>query len=145
MKDTLLQIRDSSVLSTNSNVLNKIQELNSNFNWLLLFSIIELVIILVLIIKLKSKDIKVDKFDEFRELKNAKNSDIDMNNLMNSINYSRNLYKELSRKCHPDRFESENDKNVAQQIFQEITRHKHNHKILLELKEKAIEKLNISF
>ncbi len=145
MKDTLILIKDSTVTSLNTSVLNKLQDDKSHLNWWSIISILELTIIIVLLFKLKRKERFDNKFDKYQELKNAKKSNIDMNDLMNSINYSKDLYKELSRKCHPDRFENEDLKMKAEQIFQEITRHKHNHKILLELKEKAIKELSITF
>jgi curved DNA-binding protein CbpA len=67
----------------------------------------------------------------------------DMKNLVNSIAKSRELYKELSRQCHPDRFVNTDLQPTAEDIFQEISRNKRNYKILLALKERAIEKLNI--
>lgn len=68
-----------------------------------------------------------------------------MGNLMNSINNSSELYKELSRKCHPDRFVNSPDQKLAEEIFQEIARHKRNHEKLIALKERAIAELNIKF
>ena len=42
-----------------------------------------------------------------------------MNNLMDSIHNSRNLYKELSKKCHPDRFINDPKQKIAEEIFQD--------------------------
>ena len=40
-----------------------------------------------------------------------------MNNLMDSMHKSRNLYKELSKKCHPDRFINNPKQKIAEEIF----------------------------
>lgn len=68
-----------------------------------------------------------------------------MENLMDSINGARTLYKELSRKCHPDRFVNTPKEKIAQEIFQEITKNQRNFEKLKLLKEKAINSLNINF
>lgn len=118
---------------------------SSNNFWFWL-SIIQLVIILFLVLKLSRKQ-KNLAFSELNKdhLKKSKEADIDMGNLMNSINNSSELYKELSKKCHPDRFVNSPDQKLAEEIFQEIARHKRNHEKLTALKERAISELNITF
>ena len=72
--------------------------------------------------------------------------DIDFNNIINSSFNSIKLYDELKVKCHPDRFPTDKEKNMlAENLFQEISKNKTNVKRLLELKEEAIQKLNINF
>ena len=78
-------------------------------------------------------------------LSEAKSATIDMNNVINDINNSRNLYKKLSRKCHPDLFATDEKKRkVADELFQEITKSQRDYKRLLELQELANQKLNIT-
>lgn len=103
----------------------------------------ELIIIITLIICLiyikRSK--KVSKFDN--DIRQAKETTINMDELMLNINKSKELYKELSRKCHPDKhIESEFQKEI-EELFQEITKNKRNFQELLKLKEIAINKYNI--
>jgi len=74
-----------------------------------------------------------------------KSGNIDINNLMNSIHYSRELYKELSKKCHPDRFVNTPKQEIAEEIFQRISKNKRNYEQLIFIKEEAIDKLNINF
>jgi len=69
----------------------------------------------------------------------------DMDNLMNSINSSKSLYKELSRLCHPDRFIGDEKQNIAQEIFKEISKSKRDFGKLESLKERAKKELNINF
>lgn len=145
MKDTLQIIKDSINLSLEVKEPNILQNDFSNINWWLLFSIFELIVILILIYKLKSKKKVLNSVDNFQELKHAKKSNIDMADLMKSINHSKDIYKELSKKCHPDRFEDEIEKTKAEEIFQKITRNKHDYKKLQELKALAIKQLNITF
>ena len=106
----------------------------------------EFAFIIYLIIRLKSKKSKLAFSDLGKEsVKNAKTQSIDMENLMDSINGARTLYKELSRKCHPDRFVNTPKEKIAQEIFQEITKNQRNFEKLTLLKEKAINSLNINF
>jgi hypothetical protein len=106
---------------------------------------IELFIIVWLIVKLQGQ-----KRNEL-ELSNVKKSDlkksenVNMDNLLNSIHHSRELYKELSIKCHPDRFVNSSKQEIAQEIFQRISRHKRNYEQLMLIKEEAKDKLNINF
>ena len=141
MKYILLQIKtDTTAVSALS---SGVPSPNNFWFWL---SIIELVIILFLVFKLSSKKKNLAFSDLNKEnLKKSKETDIDMGNLMKSINNSSELYKELSRKCHPDRFVNSPDQKLAEEIFQEIARHKRNHEKLIALKERAIAELNITF
>jgi hypothetical protein len=66
-------------------------------------------------------------------------------NLLNSIAKSAMLYKELSRKCHPDKFINTPLEETAQELFKEISKNKRNYEKLTMLKKKAIEELNINF
>jgi hypothetical protein len=116
---------------------------DSIFFWI---AIIEFFLILFLIWKLNGKkrpshfsDVPKDK------LKKAKKTEINMANLMDSINGSRELYVELSRVCHPDRFINTDKQEIASEIFKEISKNKRNYEKLLALKEKAITELNVTF
>lgn len=141
MKQILLQIKsDSLAIETISKAENS---LDSTWFWI---AIIEFSIIVLLLIRLKTKksdlafsDLPIDK------MKNAKSSSIDMDNLMNSINGSRDLYKELSRACHPDKFVNTEKQKIAEEIFQNISKDKRNFEKLLALKERAKIELNVNF
>lgn len=56
---------------------------------------------------------------------------------------ARLLYNELKRECHPDKF-SDGKKVIATKIFQSLVANKYNYPILLEIKRKAVNELNIS-
>ena len=108
-------------------------------------SVTEFLIIIFLILKLKRKYSALEFADLTSEtLNSAKKTEINFDNLMNSINNSRDLYKELSRVCHPDRFINTPKQKLAEEIFQEISRHKRNHEKLTTLKERAKAELNIN-
>ena len=113
-------------------------------NFWLWIAAAEFFIILFLLLKIfKKKKTVVDP--EISEILSvAKNSDMDMNSLMDNINKSRGLYKQLSTKCHPDRFADTEISNKANEIFQEITKNKRDYKRLLELKIIAETELNIT-
>lgn len=103
----------------------------------------ELIIIIFLLAKsMKGKRSISDK-EKFRM--NAMSGEIDFGNILKSSFLSQQLYDELKVKCHPDRFPDDEEKNrIANQIFQEISKNRHNYKKLLELKEQAKQKLNIN-
>lgn len=140
MRNILLQLKtDNVVTETISNT-----DSNSHSIWFWI-ALAELIIIAFLIftIKKKKKDLKFADLSKDK-IRNAKKSDIDMDNLMNSINSSKDLYKELSRTCHPDRFINSDKQKIAEEIFQEISKHKRDFKNLTELKQRAITELNIN-
>lgn len=139
MKQILLQIlSDSSKMTT---VKSKSSLTENYWFWI---AAAELGLILFLIAKLRQKQ-KVMLDSTTEELLNkSKNSNVDMDNLMNSINKSRELYKLLSTKCHPDRFLEETINKKASEIFQEISKNQRNYNRLLELKEIAQTELNIT-
>lgn len=109
-------------------------------------ALVELIIIAYLIFKPNKKDSELAFGDlSKKKIRGSKKSEIDMSNLMNSINSSKTLYKELSRSCHPDRFVNTDKQLIAQEIFQEISKNERDFNKLTELKEKATQKLNIKF
>lgn len=139
MNDTLIQ--DSITLA--GQAISKTAETGEHPNWWMWLAIAEFGIIAFLILKeqLKPKDTAKQRFKN-ESLK----QDIDFGNIINSSFNSIQLYDELRVKCHPDRFPTDKEKNtIAENIFQEISKNKNNVKRLLELKEEAIQKLNINF
>jgi len=139
MNDTLIQ--DS--IKVAGKAISKVTEANDNTNWWMWLAIVELGIIAYLILKEKLKS-KVTAKQQFKS--ESLKQDIDFNNIINSSFNSIKLYDELKVKCHPDRFPTDKEKNIiAENLFQEISKNKTNVKRLLELKEEAIQKLNINF
>ncbi len=139
MNDTLIQ--DS--IKVAGKAISKVTEANDNTNLWMWLAIVELGIIAYLILKEKLKS-KVTAKQQFKS--ESLKQDIDFNNIINSSFNSIKLYDELKVKCHPDRFPTDKEKNIiAENLFQEISKNKTNVKRLLELKEEAIQKLNINF
>ena len=135
----------SLLLNTNKKIIpnDKIIDIHSMWFWI---SLIELLLIIYLIYKLKSKKKGIELTDlETKHIKDSKSNKIDMGNLMDSIHNSRNLYKELSKKCHPDRFINDPKQKIAEEIFQEITKYERNFEKLRSLKLRAENELNINF
>jgi hypothetical protein len=108
--------------------------------WLIL-STIEFLIILFLFYRLKRNN---DKSFIAREIKKSKGKQIDMNELMKDINLSKDLYKQLSRACHPDRFAGTELEITANELFQEVQQSENNYAALCDLKKQIEEKLNLS-
>jgi len=123
-----------------------LEKVSTSHSLLFWIAIIELIVIIFLLYKLKSKK-KINELSDFeaKNIKNSKKNAIDMDNLMNSIHNSRTLYKELSKKCHPDRFINDIKQKNAEEIFQEITKNERNYEKLSSLKLRAENELNINF
>ena len=139
MNDTLIQ--DS--INVASKAISKISESDESTNLWMWIALAELGIIAYLILKEKFKS-KVSSKQQFKS--ESLKQEIDFNNIINSSFNSEKLYDELKVKCHPDRFPTDKEKNlIAESIFQQITKNKTNIKRLLELKDEAIQKLNINF
>jgi len=139
MNDTVIQ--DSIKIA--SKAISKITETGESTNWWMWIALAELGIITYFILKGNFKS-KVSTKQQFKS--ESLKRDIDFNNIINSSFNSVKLYDELKVKCHPDRFPTDKEKNlIAENIFQQITKNKTNVKRLLELKEEAIQKLNINF
>ena len=130
------------VAQTDTNKLIKVTT-SSNVSIWFWVSLVELLLIIYLFFKLKRKRSVLDFSDLTKA--NLKTDSVNMTDLMDNINKSKDLYKVLSRKCHPDKFIDSNYHSIADDIFQEITINKRNFKKLDELKERAIKELNVKF
>ena len=108
--------------------------------WWMMIAIVELVIIVVLLFsKGKADDKKRSIKRQVRE-----EGDINFGNVIASSFGAEALYKELIRKCHPDRFAPDEKKvAIANDISERLGKYKHDLKKLNELKEEAVNKLNI--
>ena len=69
--------------------------------------------------------------------------EIDINNVINSSFHATELYDQLKRICHPDRFTDPIKKEIADRIFQSITENKRDYKRLQQIKIQAIKELNV--
>ena len=111
-----------------------------SINWWMIFSIFEFIVIVSLLLDKLNRNRSKPKFDK-QEIIDQK---VDFGNLIKSSFHASELYDELIRKCHPDRFVGDDRKiEIATQLSSKITENRNNLKKLEELKEEAIEKLNI--
>ena len=139
MNENLIQ--DS--LKVAEQIISKTTGTGEPTSWWMWIAIAEFGVIAFLILKQKFKP-KDSARQRFRD--ESLNQDIDFNNIINSSFNSTQLYDKLKVKCHPDRFPIDKEKNsIAENLFQQITKNQNNVKRLLELKEEAIQKLNINF
>jgi hypothetical protein len=60
-------------------------------------------------------------------------SNSEMTNVVNSMFLCEPIYDKLKVKCHPDRFVDENQKSIAENLFQELQKHRYNYEKLLEI------------
>lgn len=117
------------------------QATQNGINVWMIVALAELVIIIGLLISRKKSD---DKRAELKR-KILAEGDIDIGNTMNSMFNAEPLYKELIRKCHPDRFAPDEAKMAAaSELSMRITKNKHDRKALEALRQEAINKLNIN-
>lgn len=139
--DTSLIIQDS--LEVSKKVVDTSTESVDDTNWWFWIAIIQFCIIMFLILKSKL----TRKHSVKQKLKKESLSkEVDFDNIINSSFNSKEIYDELKVKCHPDRFSTNEEKNIiAENIFQEMIKNKNNVKRLLELKEEAKQKLSINF
>lgn len=134
----LLLVASNKIISN-----EKMIDFHSLWFWL---SIIEFLVIFFLIYKIKSKkELAILSDLDIESIKKAKGNKIDMDSLMDNIHNSRNLYKELSRKCHPERFVNDERQVLAEEIFKEISENERNHEKLSILKLRAENELKINF
>ena len=68
-----------------------------------------------------------------------------MGGVMDDIFESRKLYDELKKVCHPDRFVNTDKYEIADKLFQEITKNKSNSQMLVKLKADATIQLDLKF
>jgi len=142
MNNILLQIQTDS-----SNILTyKASNMSCSSFWFW-FSLAESILIIFLLFRCLKRKSNLAFSDVSRtEFENEKGAgEIDMGGLMDSIHGARDLYKELSRECHPDKFVNTPQQKVAEEIFQEISLNKRNYKKLIALKDRAINELNLNF
>lgn len=66
-----------------------------------------------------------------------------MKNMVNSIFLAKQLYAKLKIKYHPDKFFNEEQKEVANEIFQNLTRNKNNYSALKDIENEAKSKLDV--
>jgi hypothetical protein len=131
MNDTLQTATDSLSLATQA---------GDSLNWWMIIAIIEFVIIILIILsKRKSEDKRrIIK----KQVKNE--GEIDWENTIKSSFGAERLYKELIRKCHPDRVAPDEEKiAIANDITERLGKYKHDLNKLNEIKEEAKTKLNI--
>jgi len=129
-------IADSEKISSNGTSLTY-----SIWFWI---SISEFIIILFLLNKFIFSKFNTRLKKEKNNIFNKSNKEnIDMINVIDSINQARGIYKELSNKYHPDRFHAENEKILATKLFQEIVANKRNYSKLVELKARAQNQFNL--
>ena len=102
------------------------------------FLLICLLAMYILVIRKKAK---LSKFE--KDIRKAKSAEVNMNDLMLSINKSKELYKELSLKCHPDKHINNELHGEIEDLFQEITKNKRNFQELIRLKGIAMDKFGI--
>lgn len=138
MKDSIPII---SATDADMSLLNMV---NSVSIWLWV-AVIEFVLIVWLLTKPKRKKKKKLDLSDVQKSDLRKSENIDMKNLMNSIHHSKELYKELSKRSHPDKFVNTSKQEIAEDIFQRISKNKRSYEQLMLIKEEAKSKLDLIF
>jgi len=109
-----------------------------------IIAVAELLVLIILLVRNNNRHFFDAKGITERE-QSGKN-EIDFDNILNSAFHSNEIYEQLKKKCHPDRFEPDEKKvAIAQEIFQLAGKNKHDIKTLMLLKKRAEDELNINF
>lgn len=135
----LLIISSDSIQGLNTITSNNF--INSIWFWISISEFIFILLILNRYVFNKSK-LKYSNLSK-NDLVNPENANIDMNNIINSINQSKELYKKMASQYHPDRFIDNDKKLIATEIMKEVVANKRNYSKLVELKALADIKLNL--
>lgn len=138
----LLDILLNDSVKFTENIIIKSDSIYSiEFNFWIIISCLELLIILFLLLRIKkSKKNAIPKTQKQQII----SENVDFENIFNSAFHANELYDRLKIKCHPDRFPIDSELNIkANEIFQEITKNKNNYKELKRLQQKAINELDI--
>ena len=104
----------------------------------------ELTAIIALLVLLRHKTRAENRLRQ-RFKSNALQQEVNMNDVMGNIFQARQLYDQLKRQYHPDRFTNPELRIKAEALFQQITENKRNYACLQELKRQAEQELNIHF
>ena len=107
--------------------------------WLFLLQCIVIVILVFLLVEQKI-NARLAVYERNRMQEYGK-KEVDLVNVMKSINSSKELYKELSLKCHPDRYAGDPRQAIARELFRDISANKRNYQKLREIQEVANKKL----
>lgn len=139
MKHLLLQLTSDSLSVSKLPFVNAI-------SWWVYLVVSGLFVILILarylIKKYKKQSLQGYPIDKIKAMQKTS---VDLDNLMYSISSANELYKDLSKTCHPDRFLKDDKHSIAEEIFKEITKSKRNYAQLDQLKKRAEAELDIQF
>lgn len=127
-------------------VIDKITDtapLHTTENIWLWIALAELAVIVALVV-LVSRKTKKQNLLEQKFKADALQQEIDMNDVMGNIFQAKQLYDQLKRSCHPDRFTDRELRLKADALFQQITENKRNYSRLQELKAQAEKELMIN-
>ena len=109
--------------------------------WISIFEAICIIVLLLILLGSQNKYTEIQR--QFKA--NAQKEDVDFNNIIVSSFHAGDLYNQLKKVCHPDRFSSNPElMSKADNLFQQITQNKHDLKKLQELKAEAMKELHIN-
>ena len=132
----MIQLLQAAIDSTKTTI--SMKGSHSYWMWIALG---ELIIILFLITKWKTHSKDAQAKQKFKS--EALHGEIDFDNVITSSFHANELYDKLKKTCHPDRFTSEEQRVIADQLFHQITQNRRDYKKLVELQHEAENKLHI--
>jgi Sec-independent protein translocase protein TatA len=114
--------------------------------WMYL-SILELLVILfLLIVLIKKKQVKPEEFYVGKSVKEFKDTEIDLGNMFDSMFNAQKLHKKLKLIIHPDRFPNDPEKiKIATELTARLNESQNNISKMKEIQALACEKLGIVF
>ncbi|MDR2652908.1 MAG: hypothetical protein LBC68_11470 [Prevotellaceae bacterium] len=140
MKDTTTDTIKN-IVEQASETVNTITANTVNIWMLVAFA--ELIFIIFLLVKMTNRKCNLSDKEKFKRM--ILEGEPKFGDIIKSFFHAKPLYDELKKKCHPDLFPCDAEKNkIANEIFQEISKNERNYKKLLELKEQAKQQLDIN-
>lgn len=143
MMTIILQIQDS-VNAVKYSMETMLPQSDSNlWMWISIFEVICIIGLLSILFLLGPRNKHTEIQRQFKA--NAQKENVDFNNIIVSSFHAGDLYNQLKKVCHPDRFSSNPElMSKADNLFQQITQNKHDLKKLQELKAEAMKELHIN-
>jgi hypothetical protein len=126
---------------TNSNDIFSMAYSHSYWIFTFLLSLAILILISLYFIHLRIKNSKNLDSKLADTITNFKNNSVDMKNIVISINNAPELYKNLTKMYHPDKYVGTEYEETANEIFQTINSKRRDFNALCEIKKLAEEKL----
>lgn len=137
------ELKDS-VCAVHDALAQQMEPTTNLWMWAAVAELVVILLLLLMVIKQKKTN-RAGLSAKRQKVKETLAEEVDFTNVINSSFHASALYDQLMKKCHPDRFpHNEEKRKIAEELSAEIGKNKHNLKKLNELKQRAVQELNIN-